>query len=265
MGETVGATCGGRVVWAGQGRSPATAARADRAGLEDVGTIAEVAAQADVVVSVCPPGAALDQAAAVAATGFEGVYVDANAVAPSTARRIDAMFDHFVDGGIVGPPARTAGTTRLYLSGDRALEVADRWSGSVLETRIVEGGAGAASAVKMCFAGWTKGTSALLLAIRAVAEAEGVTDDLLGEWQTSMPDLVTRSERAAGATAPKAWRFGPEMDEIARTFADTDLPPGFHQAAAQIYRALDTYKDADPPPTLAEVIAGLLGPRDVDG
>lgn len=261
MGETIGATCAGRVLWAGAGRSQATAARAERAGFEDAGTLEALTAAAEMVVSVCPPGAARDQAAAVAATGFDGIYVDANAVAPATARGIATMFEHFVDGGIVGPPARTPGTTRLYLSGPRADEAAERWSGSALETRVVDGDAGAASAVKMCFAGWTKGTSALLLAIRAVAETEGITDDLIGEWQTSMPDLITRSERVAGMTGPKAWRFAPEMDEIARTFAGAGLPPEFHQAAAEIYRSLASYKDADPGPPLADVIATLLEQR----
>ncbi len=258
MGETIGATCAGRVLWASGGRSEATAARADRAGLEDAGTLEALAAEAQTVVSVCPPGAARAQAAAVAATGFDGIYVDANAIAPATARDIGSMFEHFVDGGIVGPPARTPGTTRLYLSGPRADEVAERWTGSALETRVIDGDAGAASAVKMCFAGWTKGTAALLLAIRAVAEAEGVTDDLIGEWQTSMPDLVTRSEGVAGMTGPKAWRFAPEMDEIAQTFAGAGLPPGFHLAAAEVYRSLASFKDLDPGPPLADVLATLL-------
>ncbi|MEM7284838.1 MAG: DUF1932 domain-containing protein [Actinomycetota bacterium] len=259
MGQSIGATCAGRVVWAGDGRSPATRARAEAAGLEDVGTLQAMADTADVVVSVCPPGAALEQADAVATTGFDGIYVDANAIAPATARSVAERFSSFVDGGIVGPPARQPGTTRLYLSGPLAGDVAERWSGSALETRVVDGGAGAASAVKMCFAGWTKGTSALLLAIRAVAEAEGVTDDLLGEWQTSMPDLVARSEGTAPAVGPKAWRFAPEMEEIAATFATAGLPDGFHLAAADVYRALAAFKDRTPGPGLAEVLDALLG------
>ena len=169
MGHSIGATCAGRVIWASEGRSSATKERATAAGLDDVGTLTALTATADVVVSVCPPGAALDQATDVAQTGFDGIYVDANAVAPATARSIAERFDAFVDGGIVGPPAHRPGTTRLYLSGDHAGDVAARWDGSALETRLVAGGPGAASAVKMCFAGWTKGTSALLLAIRAVA------------------------------------------------------------------------------------------------
>ena len=258
MGQTIGATCFGPVVWAGAGRSTATAERAAAADLDDVGTIADVATAADVIVSVCPPGAAIDQARAVAATGFDGIYVDANAVSPDTARTIAALFPRFVDGGIVGPPAHRSGTTRMYLSGELAEEVAERWAGSDLETRIVDGGAGAASAVKMCFAGWTKGTAALLVAIRAVAEAEGVTDDLVGEWATSMPDLIGRSDGTPRGVGPKAWRFAPEMEEIAATFAGAGLPDGFHLAAADVYRRLAEFKDADPAPDLAAVVRALL-------
>ena len=258
MGQTIGATCGGRVVWAGDGRSDATARRAAEAGLDDVGTVAAMAEAAEVIVSVCPPGAALDQARTVADTGFDGTYVDANAIAPDTARSIAELFETFVDGGIVGPPARRAGTTRMYLSGEGATEVSQRWSGSNLEVRVVDGGAGAASAVKMCFAGWTKGTSALLLAIRAVAEAEGVTDDLLGEWNTSMPDLIARSEATPRGVGPKAWRFAPEMEEIAATFAGAGLPDGFHLAAADLYRRLAAFKDSDPGPELDAVVRALL-------
>lgn len=262
MGQSIAATCSGRVLWASEGRGPATARRADEAAIEDARTVGAMADQADVIVSVCPPGAALDQAREVADTGFEGTYVDANAVAPDTARAIAELFDSFVDGGIVGPPAHRAGTTRLYLSGDRAGEVAERWAGSVLEVRTVDGGPGAASAVKMCFAGWTKGTSALLLAIRAVAEAEGVSDDLLAEWGTSMPDLISRSDHTAPAVGPKAWRFAPEMDEIAATFAGAGMPDGFHRAAAEVYGRLAGFKDADPGPDLASLLDALLSPRD---
>jgi 3-hydroxyisobutyrate dehydrogenase-like beta-hydroxyacid dehydrogenase len=259
MGSTIAATAtGARKLWAGDGRSSESRARAGAAELEDVGTVAAMAETADVIVSVCPPGAALDQAGAVAAAGFTGVYVDANAVSPDTARRIGTHFDRFVDGGIVGPPAVHAGTTRLYLSGPEATAVAELWSGSALEVRVVDGGAGAASAVKMAFAAWTKGTSALLLAINALAEAEGVRADLVGEWQTSMPDLIARSNHTPAGVGPKAWRFGPEMEEIAATFAAAGLPSGFHEAAAETYRRLASFKTADPAPDLDAVIAALL-------
>jgi 3-hydroxyisobutyrate dehydrogenase-like beta-hydroxyacid dehydrogenase len=247
MGAALGAQlrhAGCEVRWASAGRSRGTKRRAWAADLEDAGTLDELVARSDVVLSVCPPHAAEDVGTAVAATGFAGTYVDANAVAPATARRVAELVApaRFVDGGIVGPPPARPGTTRLHLSGDAADEVAALFAGTTVEARVHPGGPGAASALKVCFAAWTKGTSALLLAIRALAEAEGVEDGLLAEWATSLPDLPARSDAAAG-TAAKAWRFVGEMEESAAAFAAAGLPGGFSQAAAEVYAALDGGKD----------------------
>jgi 3-hydroxyisobutyrate dehydrogenase-like beta-hydroxyacid dehydrogenase len=175
----------------------------------------------------------------VAAAGFAGTFVDGNAVAPATARRVAELVApaRFVDGGIVGPPPSRPGTTRFHLSGDGAEEVAALFAGTTAEARVHPGGPGAASAVKVCFAAWTKGTAALLLAIRALAEAEGVTDGLLAEWATSLPDLAARSDAARG-TVTKAWRFVGEMEESAHAFVEAGLPGGFSQAAAEVYASL---------------------------
>jgi 3-hydroxyisobutyrate dehydrogenase-like beta-hydroxyacid dehydrogenase len=213
--------------------------------MEDVGSLETLAKRADVIISVCPPGAAAEVADAVSSAGFDGIYVDVNAISPATARSIGEQFRRFVDGGVVGPPVRSAGSTRLYLSGEHADDVAGLWADTPLGTRVVEGGAGAASAVKVCFAAWTKGTAALLLAIRALAVAEGVEDALLAEWAISMPDLAEQSERAALGNAPKAWRFAGELDEIAATFAADGLPDGFGRAAADVYERLAGFKDTN--------------------
>ena len=130
------------------------------------------------------------------------------------------------------------------------------FEGSALEAIVVEGGPGAASAVKMSYAAWTKGSAALLLAVRALAAAEGAEAALLAEWAISQRDLQGRSEGAAKGNARKAWRFVGEMDEIAATFANAGLPDGFHQAAAEIYRRMEGYKDA-PPPSIEEVARAL--------
>ena len=257
MGAELAATFAGERRWVSSGRSEATARRAEKASLVACESFDELTATCPVIVSVCPPDAAEEVAAEIAATGFDGIYVDANALAPDTARRIAEHFDRFVDGGIIGPPPVVAGTTRLYLSGAEAQAVARLWEGSLLEVRVVEGGAGAASAVKVCFAAWTKGTSALLLAIRALAESEGVTDALVGEWETSMPDLIPRASFTAARISPKAWRFAGEMEEIAAAFGAKGLPSGFHAAAAQLYRSLGEFKDQDPGPDLSEVLEVL--------
>jgi 3-hydroxyisobutyrate dehydrogenase-like beta-hydroxyacid dehydrogenase len=243
MGTAVGrclAGAGHEVLWAAAGRSPATAARAGEAGLTTVPDVAEVAGRADVVLSVCPPHAALEVAREVSAAGFGGLYVDANAVSPATAREVagivEAVGAGFVDGGIIGTPPVAPGFIRLYLSGARAGEVLRLFAGTEVDARVVDGEPGGASAVKMAYASWTKGSAALLLAARALARAEGVEEALLAEWGISQPGLEGRSARSAGAAAAKGWRWVAEMEEIAATMAAAGLPDGFHLAAAEIYR-----------------------------
>ena len=232
MGAAVGAVLRGqghRVVWASEGRSEETHARAERAELEDVRSVAKVA-EADAVFSICPPHAALEVAGSLGS--FGGVYVDANAVSPATAAKVADAVDEFVDGGIVGSPPRDPGTTRLYLSGERADEVAALFRGSVLDARVVSN----ASAVKMAYAAWTKGTAAMLLAIRELARREGVEEALLAEWNLSLPELPERHARALRSAEAKGWRWVGEMEEIAATFEADGLPGGFHRAAAEVYR-----------------------------
>jgi hypothetical protein len=224
--------------------------------MTDVGTLDALVERAGTIVSICPPDQAVAVADDVAARGFTGVYVDANAISPTTARSIGDHFERFVDGGVVGPPPRTAGTTRLYLSGFDALSVVSGWDGSMLDVRAIDGGPGAASALKMCFAGWTKGTAALLLAVNALATAEGVEAALADEWAISMPDLVGRSAATAAGTSAKAWRFAGEMEEIAATYAAAGLPDGYHLAAAETFRRLAGFKDE--PADLAATIDALL-------
>ena len=102
MGAVVGGVLAHPVVWASEGRSAETRDRAEANGLTDVATVAAVTSRADVILSICPPESAVAVADLVLANGFDGIYVDANAVAPATSRAIGARFDHFVDGGIVG-------------------------------------------------------------------------------------------------------------------------------------------------------------------
>jgi 3-hydroxyisobutyrate dehydrogenase-like beta-hydroxyacid dehydrogenase len=257
MGAVVGSLLAGPVLWASEGRSSRSSQRAAAAGLSDAVSLEKLASVADVILSICPPEAALQVATDVAGTGFSGLYVDANAVSPATARQIGARLDRFVDGGIVGPPPRQAGTTRLYLAGPEAAVVAELFESSPLEARVVGDDPGAASAVKMCFASWTKGTSALLLAILALAEAEGVTDALMGEWETSKPELIGRTGVVAATTGPKAWRFEAEMREIASAFAAHRLPGEIHLGAAEVYRRLAPLKETTDP-SLADALRLLL-------
>jgi 3-hydroxyisobutyrate dehydrogenase-like beta-hydroxyacid dehydrogenase len=216
------------VGWASAGRSDATRARAEE--FTDLGTVDRLRDACEVVVSVCPPHAALDVASMFA--GYRGLYVDANAVSPATAARVrEIVGERFVDGGIIGPPPHRADTTRLYLSGSDAAVVAALFAGTDLSARIVPD----ASALKMTYAAWTKGTTALLVAIRATARELGVEDELLTEWTLSLPGLPTRSQQAARIGAERGWRWSYELEEVGRTFAAAGQPDGFGAAAAEVF------------------------------
>ncbi len=262
MGVSLASCCADRAaerLWVAEGRSAATAARAAAAGLTDADSLAELCRRCDVVVSICPPAAAPDVAAAVAGCGFGGVYVDANAISPATSARVGASFgDRYVDGGVIGPPAERPGTTRLYLAGPRAAEVAALWAGSPLDARPLAATAeGApASTLKMAYAAWTKGSNALLLAVNALASQAGALEALRAEWDLSQPGLRDRSDRVAAGSGPKAWRFAGEMAEIADTMAAAGLPDGFHRGAEALYERLAALKDR-PDLTLDDVLALL--------
>jgi hypothetical protein len=206
MGAAVGRMIDADVVWCSEGRSDATRARAE--GFRDVSW--DELLQADVLLSIVPPHAALDVARA--AEGFKGIYIDANAISPMRAREIAAIHPRYVDGAIVGGPD----DPQLYLSE------------AVLPNAQV---ASDPSALKMCFAAWSKGSAAMLLAIERVARHYGVWDEL--PWDDELRERVARAHRSA---EKKGWRWIGEMEEIADTFAGAGAPDGFHRAAAEVYR-----------------------------
>ena len=249
MGASLGAalvSAGHTVFWSKAGRSVASAGRAGDDGLRAVESLGELVRTVSVIVSICPPANALEQARAVAGAGFDGLYVDANAVSPETVQMIASTLAgvaEFVDGGVIGPPARRAGTTRLYLSGPRAKDIAALFDGSLVEACAIDGGPGAASTLKMCYAAWTKGSAALLMAVAALARRERLGDVLAREWGLSQPGLAEKLQGTALSTAPKAWRFSDEMAEIATTFREADMPDGFHLAAADIFGRLSGLKN----------------------
>lgn len=270
MGAAVAAcvTANGHTVhWVSDGRSAATRARADDADAIGHPTMAEAVAAVDIVISVCPPDNALDVAREVSLaareTGTTPTFVDANAIAPVTmtavAAEVSASGCPVVDGGIVGLPPTTPGHTRLFLSGEGSAVIADVFEGSNVECVVMDGKIGAASALKMAYAAWTKGSAALLLTIAAAAEAHGVADELHAEWDRSQPGTTQRLQATAARAASKAWRWEGEMQEIAATLAQYGLPAGFHLAASETWRRLAEFKDtddADPDAVLARLLAG---------
>jgi len=271
MGISIAASAqnsGYPVYWASQGRSQQTHDRANQFNLLDAHTLGQLCEKCPTIISVCPPHAAEKLAHQVLAHSFKGLYIDANAISPGRAKRINqAMIEagaNFVDGAIIGGPAWKPGETRLHLSGQRALEAASFFSGGPLEISIIGESPGKASALKMCYAAYTKGTSALLSAIMAAAENLGVRDQLEEQWGYDDPDFAEATKQRVRRVTAKAWRFAGEMDEIAETFREAGLPGDFHAAANVIYRRTAHFKDAAEMPALEDVLAALTAAESND-
>jgi 3-hydroxyisobutyrate dehydrogenase-like beta-hydroxyacid dehydrogenase len=249
------------VYWASDSRSPKTHERAAKFDLNDASSLANLCQTCSIVVSVCPPHAAEDVAEQVVDQGFGGLYVDANAISPDRVRKMRHTVEKagmtFVDGGIVGGPVWEGGRTWLHLAGPEAETVAACFSGGPLETSILGEEVGKASAIKMCYAAYTKGTSALLCGILATAEQLGVRRELEEQWESHWPGFAEQTAGRARRVTAKAWRFAGEMNEISSTFEGAGLPGGFHAAAGTLYRRLAHFKDAPSIPELEDVLAAL--------
>lgn len=265
MGISVAATIqnsGHEVLWVPEGRSEATHQRAARFGLLPVSGLDELAERCQFLVSVCPPHGADEVVDRVLAAGFRGSFLEANAISPdrvrAIGRRLEAGGVDLVDGGILGLPAWQPGQTRLYLSGPRAGEACGLFASGPLEAVALGEEIGRASALKMCYAGHTKGTRALLWAVLASAESLDVREALEAHWEHETEGSSGRVHRRLQATAPKAWRWVAEMAEIAGTFASTGMPEGFHTAAGEVYEKLASFQGREEPPSIDEVLKALL-------
>ena len=194
--------------------------------------------------------------------GFKGIYLDANAISPKRAIQIGQMLStkntHFIDGGIIGGPAWEPKNTWLYLSGKDAGQIAECFSNGPLETKIIGDEIGKASAVKMCYAAYSKGTTALLCAILGTAESLGVRKELYQQWDMDESGFSEQVNRRVVRVTAKAWRFEGEMKEIAATFHEAGMPQEFHEAAAEIYHRISDFKDAKQAPELKDTLQALL-------
>ena len=265
MGISIAAAAknvGHELYWLSEGRSNKTHARAEKYDVIETSSLFQFCQTCEAIISICPPHAAEEMAKAVSEAGFKGLYLDANAIAPQRAIRIGQMLEakriHFIDGGIIGGPAWTAGETWLYLSGDHAHEIADFFLNGPLETKIIGNEVGKASALKMCYAAYTKGITALFSAVLATSEALGVRDELYEQWEMDEQDFSEKVNQSVRRVTAKAWRFEGEMKEIASTFRAARLPDGFHLSAAEIYSRMTSFKDVIETPPLDEVLKTLL-------
>jgi len=265
MGISVAASAvnsGCVVFWTSEGRSLETRERAKSQNLIELSTLAELCQVCSIIISVCPPHAAEDLGMKVVDNDFKGIYVDANAISPEKAKWLEGKMVpqgvDFVDGGIIGGPAWERGETWLYLSGLSAERAAECFSAGPLETEVIGEDVGKASGMKMCFAAYTKGRTALLCAIMAAADRIGVRADLEIQWSRGGSDFAVKTGERVQRVTAKAWRFAGEMNEIADTLENAGVPGGFHRAANEIYQRIAHFKGLDEYPDLGEVIESLL-------
>ena len=275
MGHTVGERLksnGLRVVAHLADRSARTRSLAEKAGIEEVSSYDALVGEADIVLCILVPaeaGAAAQKVAdALRSTGADLLYADCNAIAPQTTIKIGKTITdaggRFVDASIIGPPPRGEGATRFYASGVHAKELA-QLEDYGLEVPVISDRVGDASAIKMCYAGLTKGLTALCTELLVAAEALGIREALFAEYNLSQAAMLKRIEGGLPGMPPKSRRWVGEMEEISATMAGVGMTGKFHDGAADIYRFIgdSTLADRTPEdpdaPTLEEMLQLLVG------
>lgn len=250
MGQGVGralADHGHDVITCLAGRSEGSRARASRAGMREVADLETLVSEADLVLSILPPEAALatarEVAAAMNSANKTPPYADCNAVSPETTRDIGRVIEDagapYIDGGIIGhAPGKSDQPTRFYVSGPNA-KIMSALDGKGISVRDCGGEVGRASAVKMCYASVSKGTFTLHTAALIAAEALGVGEQVRGEWEYSAPQVYQRMQALVPRLPADAGRWIGEMEEIARTFESVGVTPNFHLGARDIFRLLE--------------------------
>jgi 3-hydroxyisobutyrate dehydrogenase-like beta-hydroxyacid dehydrogenase len=225
------------------GRSERTKTLAREAGLADCGSMEKLVATCELVISVINPGEALNVARQVAAamrkTGRRIAFADLNAVSPQTACDTDRMIRDaggmFIDGGIIGPPPRAEkDRPRIYVSGPDAYLLGQINHPNLL-IRVMSERVGDASGVKMCYAAMTKGTTALAVELLVAARKLGVEQALEKELRESRNDVFEWQMKNIAVMPPKAYRWVPEMQEIAKTFGELGLTRRIFEGATDIY------------------------------
>ena len=274
MGHVVGQvlqTHGLRVLTCLKGRSALTRSLAQKADIGDVPTYEDLVRDTDLILSIVVPEQALNIARLVAEAtrkvGKTTIYVDCNAIAPSTMKAIDEVIratgSRCIDVGIIGSPPRQSGRTRFYASGPE-VELFAEVANFGLDVRTLGREIGQASGLKMCYAALTKGTTALATELLTAAHTMGLYQPLIEEFQLSQEGRYQTMERQLPVMPTKAYRWISEMEEIAKTFADVGLTPKILQGVADMYRFVSTTSLGEERPenrdknrTLAQMIETL--------
>lgn len=251
MGAAVAAqaaTHAATVLWCRAGRSERTVARATRFGLEPVPTTAELLERADIVLSLCPPAAAEDVAREAGTHGFEGLYVEANAISPERMKRIVGLLPEalVLDGAVTGTPPSGGEAPTLYLSGHApaAAVVEKLFAGTDVTTKVLGAEVGRASALKLAYAGLRKTSEVMAALSLGMAQEHGVGQELIALTSRLTGSPLAEPGRIAG-TAARAWRWGPELEEAADLAAAAGLPDDLLRAAARTLARWNDSKDDD--------------------
>jgi 3-hydroxyisobutyrate dehydrogenase-like beta-hydroxyacid dehydrogenase len=252
MGGAVAAqarSSGAEVLWCPEGRSSATKERALQYGLTAVSSVGELTERAEVILSICPPAYAEDVAVEVGAHSFTGTYVDGNAIAPASMARINAILGRtgatVIDGSVIGSPPSASRSTRLYLSGpcEALALVASLFAGSSVQARLLPGGIGRASALKLSYSSYQKASRVLAAVSYALARDYGVEEELLDIAQGRATSYLSETGYIPKVAA-RSWRWAPEMNEVASALDEAGLPSDLAEASAAVMSRWDSFKDS---------------------
>lgn len=227
-----------RVLWCTEGRSIRSQARAEDAGLEGVVRLGDLVASADVLLSLCPPAAAVDVARQVAACGLDGrMYIEANAITPRRVQEVAELLPGVVviDGAVVGSPPAGGKQPALYLSGspDGCSQVTALFAGSDVTTHVLDAELGTASALKLAYSSYQKASRVLAALAYGLADANGVADELLEIAGKRAGSYLAETSYIA-KTAARAWRWSPELDDAAALLRDAGMPDDLMRAASGV-------------------------------
>jgi 3-hydroxyisobutyrate dehydrogenase-like beta-hydroxyacid dehydrogenase len=239
-------TCGYEIFTSLEGRSKRTIALSAKAGVTDCGSVEKLVATVDVIISVLDPAHAVTKArevaAAIKATGKKIIFVNGNAVAPRTALEIDGIIraagGACIDGSILRVTTKQGKSElRLYVSGPEA-SVLTQINDEILKIRVVGEKIGNASALKMCYGAFTKGALALGVELLLASHKLGVADELAAEFEDTQPEVYKWILGRTVGMAPKAYRYVPEMLEVATTFEDAGMTRRMLEGAADMFEML---------------------------
>lgn len=253
---TVASNNGHKVAWASEGRSEQTKSRADKHNIIDKITVSELANSSDVIISICPPHGATLTAEQIAKSNFSGIYLEANAISPNRVKQLSHLLSsnniNTVDGAIFGPIRSQNRKPLLVLSGEHYKLISKIFSSDNLIVKVISDEVGKASALKMCDSSIRKISLSLLYLTLALAEKQGIMEDLNWLFTNRTPDMPINNSESI-QRSKKAWRFRSEMLDIIETFKDDELTPNFALAASEVFAKIPKGID----PSLDEILRCL--------